>query len=186
MEGEQLNIHRNLIEKSQSGDASAQSQLYKLYAGAMYNICRRMLQDEEEAKDILQESFIHAFEKLNGLREVHTFSAWIKRIVVNNCINTIRKRKLVTTELKEGWDWELEEQDDFEYNRYKAEAIMEAVELLPDGCKTVLNLYLFEGYDHKEIGQILKVTESASKAQYCKAKSRIRRMLEENRSQYAG
>lgn len=186
MEGEQLNIHRDLIEGSQKGDLKAQAQLYKLYAGAMYNICRRMLRDDEEAKDILQESFIHTFDKLDGLREINTFSSWIKRIVVNNCINTIRKRKLMTTELKEEWDWQEEEYDDFEYTRHQSQAIMEAVELLPLGCKTVLNLYLFEGYDHKEIGQILGVTESASKAQYCKAKSRIRKMLEENRHQYAG
>jgi len=186
VEAEQLNIHRNLIEGSQRGDSGCQEQLYKLYAGAMYNICRRMMNDDEEAKDLLQESFIQAFDKLLGLREINTFSSWIKRIVVNNCINAIRKRKLATTELNDGVDWEEEEVDDFEYSKFQSRAIMEAVDLLPDGCKTVLNLYLFEGYDHKEIGQILGVTESASKAQYCKAKSRIRKMLEENKHQYAG
>lgn len=142
-----------------------------------------MMGDEEEAKDILQESFTDAFSKLPTLREVNTFSLWIKRIVTNNCINAIRKRRLLTTELNEGHDT-IEDEDDFEYNQYRAAQILEAVDTLPDGCRTVLSLYLFEGYDHKEIGQILSITESASKAQYCKAKARIRNELNDKAQQY--
>lgn len=160
--------------------------LYGLYSKAMYNICRRMMGDEEEAKDLLQESFVDAFQKLPKLREVNTFSSWIKRIVINNCINALRKKRLDTAELEEGQDFILEEEDDYEYAKFQAGQIMQTIDLLPEGCKTVLNLYLFEGYDHKEIAEILGVTESASKAQYCKAKGRIRRILEEERSQDAG
>lgn len=160
--------------------------LYGLYAKAMYNICRRMMGDEEEAKDLLQESFIDAFQKLPSLREVNTFSSWIKRIVVNNCINATRKKKLDTSELVDGVDMVEEEDEDFEYLEFQASQIMQVIDLLPDGCKSVLNLYLFEGYDHKEIAEILGVTESASKAQYCKAKARIRKLLEEERSQNVG
>lgn len=156
-----------------------------MYAQAMYNICRRMMGDEEEARDLLQESFIDAFQKLPSLREISTFSAWIKRIVVNNCINAIRKKKILTAEMDENLDVE-EEADDFEYSEFKAGQVMEAIEELPDGCKTVLNLYLFEGYDHKEIAQILAITESASKAQYCKAKARIRQILSDRQQAYAG
>ena len=144
-----------------------------------------MMGDEEEAKDMLQEAFIDAFQSLPNLREISTFSAWIKRIVVNKCINAIRKKKLLSAELDENIEV-IDEEDDFEYTEYKAAQILEAVEQLPDGCKTVLNLYLFEGYDHKEIGQILKITESASKAQYCKAKGRIRNILDNKAQNYAG
>ncbi len=179
-------IHKHLIIQSQQGDQAAMSSLYGLYAKAMYNICRRMMGDEEEAKDMLQESFIDAFQKLPSLREVNTFSSWVKRIVINNCINAIRKKKLDTSQLEEGSDFIEEEEDDFEYTQFQASQIMQVIDLLPEGCKTVLNLYLFEGYDHKEIGDILGVTESASKAQYCKAKARIRKILEEERSQNAG
>lgn len=142
--------------------------------------------DEEEAKDLLQESFVDAFRKLPNLREVNTFSSWIKRIVVNNCINALRKRRLDMAEMHEGQDFVEEEEDDYEYTEFRASQIMGAIDLLPEGCKTVLNLYLFDGYDHKEIGEILQITESASKAQYCKAKSRIRKILEEDRNQHAG
>lgn len=144
-----------------------------------------MMGDEEEAKDLLQESFIDAFQKLPNLREVNTFSSWIKRIVINNCINAIRKKRLDTAELNDTMDLVEDEKDDFEYTNYQASQIMQVIDLLPNGCKTVLNLYLFEGYDHKEIGSILGVSESASKAQYCKAKARIRKLLQE-RSQHAG
>ncbi len=150
----------------------------------MFNICRRYLGDEEEARDILQESFIDAFRKLPQLREVSTFSLWLKRIVTNNCINALRKKRLMTEELNERIDV-IEEVDDFEYTNYKSSRIMDAIDLLPDGCKTVLSLYLFEGYDHKEISQILSISESASKAQFCKAKARIREQLENrNMQQY--
>ncbi len=162
-----------------AGDQGAQFELYNLYSAAMYNICRRMMGDEEEAKDVLQDSFVDAFSKLPSLREISTFSLWIKRIVTNNCINALRKKRLMTTELNESHDGVMEEDDDFEYTHFKAERIMGAVDQLPDGCRTVLNLYLFEGYDHKEIGQILSISESASKAQYCKAKARIRNRLTE-------
>lgn len=185
MKGEELNIHRDLIIRSQQNDGIAQAKLYGLYAKAMYHICRRMMGDDEEAQDMLQESFVDAFQKLPSLREVSTFSAWIKRIVVNNCINSIRKRKLVTAELDENLDIE-EEQDDFEYTEFRASEIMASIEHLPEGCRTVLNLYLFDGYDHKEIGQILSITESASKAQYCKAKARIRNMLDSKQQKNAG
>lgn len=182
----QQTIHKHLIIQSQKGDQSAMSSLYGLYATAMYNVCRRMMGDEEEAKDLLQESFVDAFQKLPNLREVNTFSSWIKRIVINNCINAIRKKRIDTTELEDNVDVCDQEDDDFEYNHFRANQIMEAIDCLPNGAKTVLNLYLFEGYDHKEIGQILGVTESASKAQYSKAKAKIRKILIEERRQNAG
>ncbi|MEM6734724.1 MAG: RNA polymerase sigma factor [Bacteroidota bacterium] len=178
-------IHKHLILQSQQGDEAAMASLYGLYAKAMYNICRRMMGDEEEAKDLLQESFIQAFQKLPSLREVNTFSSWIKRIVVNNCINSIRKKKLDIDQLRENVDF-VEEQDDFDYMKYRASQVISAIDLLPHGCKTVLNLYLFEGYDHKEIGEILRITESASKAQYCKAKAKIRKILADERNQNVG
>lgn len=186
LKGDQLNIHHQLIRECQAGSRMAYEQLYKLYSEAMYNICRRMIRDEDEAKDLLQESFIDAFRKLPDLREVSTFSAWIKRIVVNHCINAIKKKKLITSELDENFDLVEETEDDFEYQKFTTGKIMEAIGELPDGSRTVLNLYLFEGYDHKEIGQILGITESASKAQYSKAKAKIRKRLESNSNSYVG
>ena len=138
-----------------------------------------MMGDEDEAKDLLQDSFVDAFTKISNLRKVETFGAWLKRIVINNCLNALKKKKLVYTGLEENPEPVEETVEDLDYVNYEAERIMEAIDHLPHGSRTVLQLYLFEGYDHKEIGQILSITESASKAQYSKAKSRIRKILTE-------
>jgi RNA polymerase sigma-70 factor (ECF subfamily) len=176
----QHSIQQYLIKRSQLGDRNAQSEIFKLYAGAMYNVCRRMMGDDEDAQDMLQDSFIDAFTKLKNLKKLETFPAWLKRIVVNNCINELNKKKRITNELEESLsmseEMSISNESDMDYEVRK---ILNAIDHISEGCRVVLNLYLFEGYDHKEIGQILSITESASKAQYSKAKARIRKILTE-------
>lgn len=185
MNSRQQTLHIYLIKRSKEGDRQAQNELYKLYSGAMYSICRRMLGDEDEAKDVLQDSFITAFTKLYGLNDESTFSAWIKRIVVNRCLNELKKRKEFIQQLDDNYDIiEQGEDDAFEYQKYEVERVMKSIEMLPEGRRTVLNLYLFEGYDHKEIGEILNISESASKSQYSKAKSAIRELLTQNKRKW--
>lgn len=174
----QYDIHRELILRCQAGDRVAQNEIYKRYAGAMYNICRRMMNDDDEAKDLLQDVFVEAYLKMGTLKELSTFSAWIKRIAVNKCINAIKKKRIFTVTIDEKID-PAEEQEviDKEIIGHEAQHIMKALERISDGCRTVFNLYLFEGYDHKEISQIMSISESASKAQYSKAKQKIRDLL---------
>ena len=175
--GEQT-IHKYLVQRSQAGDRIAQNELYKLYVNAMYNICRRMLCDPEETKDVLQDSFVDAFSRIKSLKNEITFSAWLKRIVVNNCINYLKKKRLATIK----WDETIEkpeENSEYEndFRKEEIQKVLKAVDQISEGCRVVLNLYIFEGYDHKEIGQILNISESASKAQYSKAKAKIRKLL---------
>jgi len=144
----------------------------------MFNISRRMMGDDEDAKDVLQESFIEAFAKIGTLENEVTFPAWIKRIVVNKSINTLRKKRLLTSGIVEDMEVADEGHYDDEIIKYQAKKIMKALDNISEGCRTVFNLYLFEGYDHKEISVILSISESASKAQYSKAKSKIRKLLE--------
>jgi len=141
--------------------------------------------DQDDAKDLLQEVFIEVFLKVKQLNEVNTFSAWIKRITINKCINALKKKKLYALSM----DADLDVPDTISITEddmvgFEAKKIMNAVDQISTGCRTVLNLYLFEGYDHKEIGQILSITESASKSQYSKARQKIRKILEQqdNRS----
>ena len=177
-------IQTYLISRSQAGDRKAQNELYKLYAAAMYNICRRMMGDDDEAKDVLQDTFIDAFMKIDTLKNPETFPAWIKRITINHCINTLNRKERMVMQaaevednavLEDVWSIDLDDRD------IKIKKIMQALDRISAGCRTVFNLYLFEGYDHKEIGEILSITESASKAQYSKAKMKIRKQLEEQR-----
>lgn len=177
MESGQQTIHKYLINRSQEGDRKAQNELYKLYAGAMYNICRRIMGDEEEAKDVLQDAFITVFTKISNLKEENTFSAWIKRVVINHCINALKKKKIETSSLDENYDTIQEYDSDDGFKEIEVKKVLKAIDKISQGCRTVLNLYLFEGYDHKEIGQILSISESASKAQYSKARSKIRKLL---------
>jgi len=154
------------------------NELYKLYAGAMYNICRRMLGDEDDAKDVLQDAFIDAFVKLSSLKDDGMFSAWIKRIVVNKCINALKKKQMlepIDERLENVMEEDRSHQE--EYVNYESRKILKAIDQISEGCKVVLNLYLFEGYDHKEIAEILNITESGSKAQYRKARKKVRNLL---------
>lgn len=137
-----------------------------------------MLCDPEEAKDVLQDSFIDAFSRIKTLKNEITFSAWLKRIVVNNCINYLKKRRLATV----NWDESAEKPEEnieheADFRQEEIQKVLKAIEQISEGCRLVLNLYIFEGYDHKEIGQILNISESASKAQYSKAKAKIRKLL---------
>ena len=174
---EQQSIYIYLVQRCKKGDRIAQNELYKHFAGAMYNICRRMMGNDDDASDMLQDSFIDAFTKLQKLHDAQTFPAWLKKIVVNNCINELRKRKNIFLGLEEEMDIEDIKENENEYASLEARKILSAMEKISEGCRVVANLYLFEGYDHKEIAQVLSISESASKAQYCKAKAKIRNLL---------
>ena len=160
------------------GDVRAQYQLYTLYSKAMYNICYRMTNQKEEAEDMLQESFSYAFSKLGSFRFESSFGAWLKRIVVNTCINHLKKKRvdLVYTEHQSD-PVSADESVDYGEIRFQVKRVMKALEKLPEGYRIVFSLYLLEGYDHKEIAEILGVTESTSKSQFLRAKQKIKEML---------
>ncbi len=169
---------RQLVEACKRGDRASQHRLYSQYSRAMYNICLRMLKSEADAEDALQIAFIDVFTKLDSFRYESTIGAWIKRIVVNTCINHLKKRKLVTAE----WDDRLAEPEDSappdeEEQNYQVARIKRAMEELPDGYRVVFSLYLMEGYDHAEIAGILNISVATSKSQYSRARQRIRELL---------
>ena len=170
------NTHRDLVERCKQGNRQAQFELYKLYSRAMYNVCLRMVKNETDAEDLLQNSFIDVFSKLHTFRFQSSVGAWIKRIVVNNCINFLKRRKVYFEELQSHHQ-DLRAESPPEEPRLNVESINRAIMQLPDGYRVVFSLYMLEGYDHKEIGQILGVTEATSKSQYSRAKSKLRDLL---------
>ncbi len=177
-------IHREIIESSKDGDPKAQYQLYRLYAKAMYNICMRMLNNREEAEDLLQESFTDAFMKLGSFRYESSFGAWIKRIVINNCINSIQKKKIELVHREREMEPEpVEDAVDYAEIEMDVRRIHRALEELPDGYRVIFSLYALEGYDHTEIAQILGISESTSKSQYLRAKQKIRDILNTNHNE---
>jgi len=166
---------QELVKDCLNGDKKAEYGIYKKYASAMYNVSLRMLKNKEEAEDIMHDSFIDAFSRLGQFRFESTFGAWLKSITINNCLNRLRKLqndKLFEPVFKEDFHDTYDSELELEA-KFKVEAIKKAMHALPTGYRVVLNLYLFENYDHKEIGQILGISESTSKSQYSRAKKKL-------------
>jgi len=167
-------IHAQLIEECKKGNSQAQFKLYKQYSKAMYNLAHRILNNREDAEDILQEAFVDCFRNIGSFRFESTFGAWLKMILVNKCINYMRKKKIDLTLYDTLPPVVYEEEEEITYD---TERIFKGIELLPDGYRIILTLYLLEGYDHSEISQILCISESTSKSQYSRAKEKLRNIL---------
>ena len=143
----------------------------------MYNIGYRIVNNEAEAEDVLQEAFISAFRSLEHYRGDATFGSWLKRIVVNKAINVLKTRKM--EQLPEGDDFDVPEETWIEEEfPFSVDQVKQAIEHLPDGYRSVLSLYLLEGYDHSEIAEILGISESTSKSQFNRSKKKLRDNLE--------
>lgn len=176
--------HVELVERCKLGERKAQYELYKHYSKAMFNICMRILNHIGEAEDALQEAFVDAFTNLHQFRQQSTFGAWLKQIVVNKAINHMRGRKVKWVEIDE-FEETLERSDrnensfglDESDTTLEVERVRNTVQKLPDGYRVVLSLYLFEGYDHEEIGEVLGISETTSRTQYMRAKRKLAEML---------
>jgi len=165
-----------LLEECKKGNRRAQYKLYKQYSKAMYNLAYRITNSREDAEDILQETFIECFRNLASFRFESTFGSWLKTILINKSINFMRKKKLTLVFSENLPDVEDENTDDDKID-YEITSVHKCIEMLPDGYRVVLALYLLEGYDHSEIARILGITESTSKSQYSRAKSKLRNLL---------
>lgn len=170
-------MHEELITRCKAGERSAYQRLYQLYSKSMYNVAYRIVWDEDDANDVLQESFISAFNNLEHYRGDATFGAWFKRIVINKSLNMLKRKKMESLPEDDRWDVPEEESPDLEYDDLTVERVKRAIEQLPEGYRSVLSLYLIEGYDHQEIGEILGVSESTSKSQLNRAKNKLREFL---------
>lgn len=179
MEALYIDKHYQLVVECKQGSKKACYELYRLYSKAMLNVAFRILNSMDEAEDVLQESFLDAFNKVKDFRQETTFGLWLKQIVVNRSINLLRKRKLdwVQMESEQLENIPDEEPADEEEQEYKVALVKEAMKLLPEGYRIVLSLYLLEGYDHEEIGQILNITENTSRTQFLRAKRKLSEVL---------
>jgi len=176
LNGAAFDLHRDLVEQCKKGDRVAQYRIYKLYAQAMYNVCLRIIADEQEAKDVLQESFIKAFTQLGKFRGDSTFGLWLKRIVVNQSISVLRKKRPVLVDLEDLPISDLPDEEMPE-SLFRPEWVNEAIRSLPDKARTIFPLFSLEGYRNKEIAEELQITESTSKTQYHRARMLLQEKL---------
>ncbi len=151
----------------------------------MYNTALRIVNRVPDAEDILQESFTDAFIQLKHFENKSTFGAWLKQIVVYKSINFLKRKKLSLIDMDNACDTADEnESDGYRMDEdeiwYTVDTIKQTVQELPDGYRTVLTLYLFEGYDHEEIAEILNVAQSTVRTQYIRAKQKLLSLLKEN------
>jgi RNA polymerase sigma-70 factor (ECF subfamily) len=145
----------------------------------MYNIAMRILNNEDEAADVLQEAFIDAFGRIGDFRQETTFGLWMKQIVINKSISQIRKRKMELVSID---DTDVEtipdiEIPDHEEMELQVRQVRAAIQQLPDGYRVVLTLYLLEGYDHEEISHILRISVNTSRTQFMRARRKLAEIL---------
>ena len=162
------------IREARKGNELAAYHLYESYAKAMYNTLVRMVGDSDTAQDLLQEAFVKVFKNLDKLTEEKAIAGWIKRIVVNTGLEHVRKKKFKFEDIDEQRR-DFEEDEPFE--EVDAATIHAAIKSLPDGCRTVLSLHIFEGYKHTEIAKELGISESTSKTQFRHAKHLLKKKL---------
>jgi RNA polymerase sigma-70 factor (ECF subfamily) len=141
----------------------------------MFSTCYRLLNDFAAAEDVLQESFTDAFRHLEHFEYKSSFGAWLKQIVINKCITHLRKNKIKWIDMEASEADKLPEEDQVDENEieFKVQEIKQAIQQLPNGYRTVLTLYLLEGYDHEEISQILGIAHSTTRTQYKRAKDKL-------------
>ena len=168
-----------MIDRCKSGDNRAQYELYKLYSKAMFNVSMRITNDYAEAEDVLQEAFVSAFKNLHAYKSEASFGSWLKKIVVNASINAIRKRRSELVPMDEQLVGEVADEVQEDDSEWQVAKVRRAIQQLPDGYRVVLSLYLLEGFDHAEIGEVLGITESTSKSQYSRARKKLLEIMKE-------
>lgn len=172
--------HKKIVKACQRGNPQAQRQLYNLYVQAMFNVAQRIVGDRTEAEDVVQETFISVFQQITHFKGQASIGAWIKRITINTALNHLRKRKKIV--YMETVPAGAPESDDTYQVPYQVADIHHGIKQLPEGCRVVLSLHLIEGYQHKEIAQILGITESTSKSQYHRGKKLLKAILKKNKN----
>jgi RNA polymerase sigma factor (sigma-70 family) len=171
-------IHHDLIYQCRKNDRKAQIEIYQLYYKAMYNTSLRIVNNKADAEDIMQESFLDAFSKLDMYAENGSFGAWLKRIVVNKSLDFLKTKKDISrlddtkVELMEITNLHEEENNMVEVDIQLAE-VKQGMDRLPDHYRIIVSLYLMEGYDHNEIARILNLSYENVRVRYIRAKKKL-------------
>ena len=165
---------KQLIEKCKNGDRKSQFELYKKFANKMMGVSRRYTKSTEEAEEILSNGFIKVFKNIKQYESKGSFEGWVRKIIVNEAINYIRYKKNLFVETNQEW-FEIGHEDLNQKN--DAQEILSLIDALPIGYKTVFNLYAIEGYPHKEIAELLGISEGTSKSQLSKARNLLQQRI---------
>lgn len=164
-----------LVKLCRKGDGRGQRELYDKFAPQMLMVCRRYVKSMEDAEEVLSNAFIKVFKKIDQYSGQGALGGWIRRIMVNESLNFIRYQKNLFVEVDEERTMEMSHEEF--HDHLSAEHLMTIINDLPLGYKTVFNLYAIEGYTHKEIGEMLNISENTSKSQLSKARKSLQQKL---------
>lgn len=161
-----------------AGKASAQERLYKRYAPKMLGLSLRYTKSLQEAEDVLQDAFIKILRCIESYKAEGSLEGWIRKIVVNTALNHYRDTKRIMAQDVIDDDYNSVKEDTMVYSNFNTADLLNLIQSLPEGYRVVFNLYEIEGYNHREIGEMLEISENTSKSQLSKARMRLRMKLE--------
>lgn len=164
------------------GDRKMQEQLYYRYSPKMYSVCLRYCTEPEDAQDLLQEGFIKVFTHIKRYRGDGSFESWIRRIFVNTAIEHFRRKNKVSNASSDIVDTNIEDKDWNALENIAEKDILKLINELSPGYKQIFNMYVIEGYSHKEISEVLGISEGTSKSQLARAKVILKKLIEENQT----
>ena len=171
---------KQLIEGCINNDRKAQKALYDKYSKRMLAVCLRYVKDMEDARDLLQEGFLKLFTNLHTFTGEGLFDGWVRKIFVNCALERLRHQDVLKNAVDIDETDYASTPDESSISQLSADEIMAYVRELPDGFRTVFNMFAIEGYSHKEIGQILNIAESTSRSQYVRARKLLQKMILQN------
>lgn len=166
-----------LINGCRKGDRLAQKELYERYSRKMMGVCLRYVNDRETARDLLQDGFVKVFTGMNSYSGIGSFEGWIRKIFVNCALEYLRKSDVLRESIDLDNTAELIQPDSSVISDMSAVELMRLVQELPAGFRTVFNLFAIEGYSHKEISDMLNITESTSRSQFTRAKQMLQKKI---------
>lgn len=169
-----------LIKKCKNRDIKSQSEIYHLFAGKLFSLCLKYSKTKEEAEDNLQEAFITIFNKIDQYKSKGSFEGWMKRIVINTALQTYRQKNVLNL-VEENYPEEVEVEINEEY--ISLEFLLKIIQELPERYRMVFNLYVLDGYSHKEISDLLGIAEGTSKSNLSRARLILKEKVELNQQQ---
>lgn len=167
-----------LVKECAKGSSKAQRALFDKFAPKMMAVCLRYVKGKQEAEDVLQDGFVKVFQKIVEFKMEGSLEGWIRRIMVNTALDSIRKNKKLLDDIQVEEVQYKVSFTDHGFDEMHVQVLQDLIEAMPDGYRVVFNMFAIEGYSHKEIADTLGVTENTSKSQYSRARAFLRTQLE--------
>jgi len=174
---------KELIDRCAAGERAAQQVLYDRYCRRLMAVCMRYAKNEGEAEDILQEGFLKIYDHIKTFRSESSLGTWMTRIVINTALNS-QRQKLYMLPMVDVEQAGLREDEEISLSDFHLNELIAMIQSLPSGCRVVFNLFAVEGYAHREIAEMLGISEGTSKAQYSRAKKLLRAKIENVKKDY--